>query len=473
MILEGMKEQIKEVKSLFASLPELPKADLLPQIRIEKSEKLDAIIVLDDDPTGTQTVYEVPVLTSWTTEIIKKEFARGTPLFYILTNSRSLEVKAAEQLTLEIGQNIRRAAAKNSTRFWVISRSDSTLRGHYPQEVNTLVDRLNLTDFVTFLVPAFFEGGRYTVNNVHYVQQGEQLIPAAQTAYGADKVFGYQHSDLKKWVAEKTEGKVTEEQVVSLTINDLRTKEIVQLVAQINSFNHGSTCIVNAANYGDLHRFSLALLQSKVQPVLRTAASVVRALNGMEERPLLIGRQLKNKLTNGGLIVVGSYVPTSSSQLKFLLENEASVYPLEVEVQQIIDSPKTAKPWIEWATQIDELIAKGQTVVVYTSRSVIKGLTAKENQMMGQRISHAITQIVANLTVQPRYLLSKGGITSSDIATKGLGIQRAMVVGQIIKGVPVWQLGEETKFPNSYQIIFPGNVGTERSLLEVVQKMRV
>ena len=76
------------------------------------------------------------------------------------------------------------------------------------------------------------------------------------------------------------------------------------------------------------------------------------------------------------------------------------------------------------------------------------------------------------LEVRPRYLIAKGGITSSDLATKGLGVKRARVLGQILPGVPVWELGPETKFPGLPYVVFPGNVGGPEALQDAVQKLK-
>jgi uncharacterized protein YgbK (DUF1537 family) len=80
--------------------------------------------------------------------------------------------------------------------------------------------------------------------------------------------------------------------------------------------------------------------------------------------------------------------------------------------------------------------------------------------------------VVRALTIRPRYLVAKGGITSSDIATQGLGVRRALVLGQILPGVPVWQLGPETRHPALVYIVFPGNVGGPQALAEIVTTLR-
>jgi uncharacterized protein YgbK (DUF1537 family) len=67
-------------------------------------------------------------------------------------------------------------------------------------------------------------------------------------------------------------------------------------------------------------------------------------------------------------------------------------------------------------------------------------------------------------------LIAKGGITSSDIATKSLKVKLAMVAGSILPGVPVWKLGEESLFPGMHYVIFPGNVGGDDALSLAVAK---
>jgi uncharacterized protein YgbK (DUF1537 family) len=78
---------------------------------------------------------------------------------------------------------------------------------------------------------------------------------------------------------------------------------------------------------------------------------------------------------------------------------------------------------------------------------------------------------VESITTRPRYILAKGGITSSDVATLGLHVKRAMVLGQTLPGVPVWHLGTESRFPGLVYIVFPGNVGDENSLVEIYQSL--
>lgn len=468
-----MSESIQAKSTLFEALPPISRSRVYNNVVSSNSRKLDAIIVLDDDPTGTQTVHGVPVLTDWNQEVLVKEFENETPLFYILTNSRSLTEQEAVKLTLEIGSQIKAAAQKNNTKYWVISRSDSTLRGHYPAEIEALQESLDLQDPIQFVIPAFFEGGRYTINNVHYVEQGNQMVPAAQTIYAKDHVFGYQASNLVDWILEKAAGKVTKAQITTIDLSTLRNSAIENLTAKINTLSPNTICIVNAAAYEDLHVFSAAVLRSAIRPIFRTAASFVASIAGLAPNPLLIQKDLIQDQQNGGLLIVGSYVDTTTRQLQYLLKSHPNLSQIELDIPEILQLEKTEVFTAAIAQQIDQAIRAGHSTILYTSRNLVSADTALKKQNIGKKVSKVVTDIISQIQVQPSFLLTKGGITSSDIATKGLGIKRAMVLGQVIKGVPVWKLGPETKFPNSIQIIFPGNVGQDTSLADIVNKLSV
>ncbi|MEM8528356.1 MAG: four-carbon acid sugar kinase family protein [Bacteroidota bacterium] len=458
---------------ILDQLPTEPSQNLSDKIQVATQQKNDHIIVLDDDPTGTQTVQNFPVLTTWSVEVLQKEMEIGSSIFYILTNSRALPQAEADELAKEIGRNIKTVSKRLHKKCMVISRSDSTLRGHYPSEVESLKTALGQIDTINILIPAFFEGGRYTINDIHYVKQDEQLIPAAQTPYAQDKSFGYQHSDLKDWVEEKTEGKVKSSEVISFSIEELRTKSIELLVEKLNQCPPNSTCIVNAADYIDLEVFALALMSSKVQVICRTAASFVAAIAGTHSRDLLQKEDLiePENQQNGGLIVVGSYVPKTTQQLSHLQAN-TNINSIELDVQKILEAAQnnsTSTLLQIYATQVNKTFQSGSDLVVYTSRKLIATDTQAQNLNIGKTISSFLTNLVSQLEVRPKYLIAKGGITSSDVATESLQVKRAMVKGQVLPGVPVWSLGAESKFPDLSYIIFPGNVGEEDAITKVVQ----
>ncbi|MEO0338286.1 MAG: four-carbon acid sugar kinase family protein [Bacteroidota bacterium] len=467
-----MAISIQQKNTLLGSLPSIDATISTIYPAALKEKKADTIIVLDDDPTGTQTVHGVPVLTDWSKESILREFEQNTPLFYILTNSRSLTQEDTIQLTRKIGQHIKSAAIQTDTQYWIISRSDSTLRGHYPTEIEALEFCLPLEKSVQFLIPAFFEGGRYTINDIHYVEQEDHFIPAAQTIYAKDHVFGYQSSDLKDWILEKSRGKVSKEQISSISIQMLRTTSVESLTQQLDDLAPNSICIINAADYADLHTFSAALCKSSIQPVFRTAASFVASIAGIDSLPLLGRKDILRDSKNGGLIIVGSYVDTTTRQLQYLLKEKPGLAAFEIDIPTVLKMHNLNLFIEQLIGQIEQSLLAGQSAVLFTSRKLVSAVTEQEKQQIAQKVSSILTAVVQGIRVHPSFLLSKGGITSSDIATKGLGIKRAIVLGQVLKGVPVWKLGPETKFPGSVQIIFPGNVGQDTSLVTIVDNLQ-
>jgi uncharacterized protein YgbK (DUF1537 family) len=175
--------------------------------------------------------------------------------------------------------------------------------------------------------------------------------------------------------------------------------------------------------------------------------------------------------SGGGLIVVGSYVPRTTSQVKALLA-QPEVKSVEIRVAALLDDNSQQNEIERIVQTADEALQQNKDVMVYTSRQLVTGANAEESLSIGQRVSESLVAIVRSIATRPRYLLAKGGITASDIAAKGLGIKRAMVTGQILPGVPLWQLGPESRYPGMPYIVFPGNVGGPEALVETVAKLQ-
>ncbi|MUH38207.1 hypothetical protein D9O36_20355 [Zobellia amurskyensis] len=440
------------------------------EIREELAKNPKSIVVLDDDPTGTQTVHDVPVITEWTEEILENELL-ASPIFFILTNSRSLQVDEADALGELIGLRLQKLANKHQKKLLVISRSDSTLRGHYPNEVDALAKGMGLNKIKHILAPAFFEGGRYTYDDVHYVKEGNEFVPAAKTPFAQDNTFGYSTSNLKDWIVEKSEGRVNKSQIASVSVQTLRntsSEEIKSIIEQPETTH----IIANATCYADLQAMALAILKSDGTLVFRTAASFVNAISGIAVKSCLIKDEiLKNPSSNGALVVIGSYVPKTTAQLAYLKERSNAFF-LELDVTHISNIEVFCNELVQLVQKANDYLKTGEDVVVFTSRKVIKGATKKESLEIVNRVSNALISIVKKVRVRPKYILAKGGITSSDVATKGLNVRRANVMGQVLKGVPVWQLGNEAKFPGMPYIVFPGNVGDETALHELISLLK-
>ena len=453
---------------VFAALPPPYAGDLKPRIReLLAARPQHKLVVLDDDPTGTQTVHDVPVLTTWDTAALQAEFAQPGPCFYILTNSRSLVAENARTLNVEIATNLRAAAGGKP--FTVVSRSDSTLRGHFPLETDVLAEELGPFD-ATLIIPYFEAGGRYTIHDVHYVAEGDKLTPAAETPFAKDAVFGYTHSNLREWVEEKTQGRVKAPDVASVSLETIRVGGPQAVCEQLQGLAKGSVCIVNVAALSDMDVFALGLLMAEQNGrrfLLRSAAQIVAARLGLEARPLLGARDLQTGGAGGGLVVVGSHVPKTTEQLAHLLEQTA-IDRIALPVPSLLGDATRAACIADALERIHAWLGANRDVVLYTSRALVAGDDAARNLQIGNSVSAALVEIVQRITVRPRYLIAKGGITSSDVATHGLGLKRGIVAGQILPGVPVWRVGAETRFPGMAYIVFPGNVGGASALTDAV-----
>lgn len=460
-------------QALFDRLPPPWPHALLDAIRARVHACGQRLVVLDDDPTGTQTVHGLPVLTEWPVDALAEELGRS-PVFYVLTNSRALDAPAACALARDIGGSLREASRRTGRPFAVASRSDSTLRGHFPSEVDALAEAIDGAEArraCYVLTPYFAEGGRFTIDDVHYVLQGDTLVPAAQTEFARDKVFGYRSSHLGAWVEEKTGGRVKAADVVSVTLDDLRRGGPAAVARKLAGAPDGGAVIVNSAVDRDMEVFVAGLLEAEAKGqrfLYRTAASFVRVRGGIPPKALLTAEETRGEGHAGGLVVVGSYVAKTSEQLAAAL-NVPGVHAVELDVDALLAEPAPGAEAARAGAEVSRRLGAGEDVVLYTSRTLRTGATAAETLAIGQRVSHALCAIVQGLVTRPRFLIAKGGITSSDVATRGLGVRRAMVLGQLLPGVPVWELGAESRFPGMRYVVFPGNVGGPDSVAEAIR----
>jgi uncharacterized protein YgbK (DUF1537 family) len=469
-----MSEKPLHKAELFAALPAEWPDDLRPAIQRQLAARPHTVVVLDDDPTGTQTVHGIPVLTEWSAKALAAELSNDLPAFYVLTNTRSMPLDEAAAINTTVGENLRTAARRAGRSFVVVSRSDSTLRGHFPGEVTALADALGGEFDAWLLVPFFLEGGRLTIDDVHYVASGEQLVPAGATEFARDRAFGYQASNLRMWVAEKTGGSVLPEAVATISLEDIRRGGPAQVAERLADLRSGRICVVNAVSMRDLEVVVAALLEAEAHGkrfLYRTAASFAQVRAGLVPRPLLTREELALPETGGGLVLVGSYVPTTSGQVAALLD-QGGVTALEVDVTGLIDEQRRDSEIARVARLAEEGLQRDEDVLIVTSRTLVAGLSATESLAIGRRVSDGLCAIVRQIERRPRYLVAKGGITSSDLATRGLGVRQALVLGQALPGVPVWRLGAESRYPGLVYVVFPGNVGGPTALAEVVAALR-
>lgn len=438
------------------------------------------LVVLDDDPTGVQTVHDISVYTDWDYESIRQGFLEENNLFYILTNSRGFTQEETTRVHHEIAEVTDRVAKELGRDYLFLSRSDSTLRGHYPLETQLLrADYEKNTGRVIdgeILCPFFKEGGRYTIDNVHYVKYGNELIPANETEFAKDKTFGYTAATLPEYVEEKTQGGCRAADVTCISLEALRAMQIDRIEEQLLGVHDFGRVIVNAVDYADLKVFCVALYRAMAKGrvfMFRTAAALVKVMGGVTDQPLLEREQMTDAGNpNGGIIVIGSHTEKTTRQLE-ALKALPEIDFIELNATLVRDEAAFEQEVERCLLEEETGIRAGRTVCCYTTRALITADTGdREDELrLSVKISDAVQSLVGRLKVTPRFVIAKGGITSSDIGKKALGVKRANVLGQIEPGIPVWQTGAESRFPGIPYVIFPGNVGEDGTLRAAVEKL--
>ena len=432
------------------------------------------IVVLDDDPTGIQTVHGCLLLTRWRKDLLREGFQHQEKFFYVLTNTRAYEPERVRQIVREVVHNTLELNREYGRPLIFVSRSDSTLRSHFPIEIDLIARAVEEEDGVPldaiFMVPAFFEGGRLTVGDIHYVVDGGRRVPAAQTEYARDSVFGYSTSHLPSYIQEKTGGRVVSGAVRTIPLSMLRQDGAASLRAFLRGLSGGGYVVVNAERYGDLERFAgeaLAAVHEGKRFAFQSAASAVKALGGVSDKGLL-GPEVVDRV-GPGLFMVGSHVQRTTNQLTRLLCCDG-VAGVELPVREALQRGESLQDGV--AAEIASLWRKGATPAVYTTREELSFSSREERLRAGQRISAVLSGIVTRLPDAPSYLVAKGGATSHDILVDGLSVEKATVLGQVLPGVPVIAVPRNGRFGGMPYVIFPGNVGDEDALVHVFQKLQ-
>jgi uncharacterized protein YgbK (DUF1537 family) len=407
----------------------------------------------------------------WDVETLRLGLRDDVDIFFVLTNTRALAPEGARQVMVEVCQNLKLAlAAENKTHFLIVSRSDSTLRGHYPLETDIIAQHLGPFD-AHFLIPAFLEGGRITRQSTHYLMVAGTPTPVHQTEFAQDSVFGYSHSYLPDYVAEKTQGRITAAQVERFTLDGLRAGSGQRLLALTG--NH--CAVVDGETQADLDQFALDLLGATAQGkrfLLRSAASILTSLANLGPQPLPPEAMARSK--NGdrpGVVVVGSHVRKTTAQLEQLLQ-EPHTQSIEIEVELLRQDPESFPKLRDWAlTQIYQSFEAGQTPVIYTSRQELTFANTTQRLAFGTQVSQLLMALVQELPPPISYLISKGGITSNDVLSTGLGLRSARLLGQVLPGVSVVRTdADHPRFPHLPVVLFPGNVGDNQALAEVYRR---
>lgn len=431
------------------------------------------IIVLDDDPTGSQTVHSCLLLMQWDIETLRLGLQDESPIFFVLTNTRSLTPEQATQVTREVCQNLKAALAAENIQEWlIVSRSDSTLRGHYPVETDAIATEVGPFD-AHFLTPAFFEGGRITKDSIHYLIVDGVETPVHKTEFARDSVFGYQHSYLPDYVEEKTQGRIKSAQVERFLLADIRagTKQrLMQLTGNC-------CCAVDAENQADLDRFAADILSTASEGkkfLFRSAASLLTSLANLGPQPIPPEDMAKYvRQGKPGAIIVGSHVKKTTQQLANLLP-DYGIMGIEVDVSHLLEDSATQRDTLlaEILEKVEAVNDHGLTPVVYTSRQELVFDSTETRLKFGEAVSALLMDIVRGLPKDIGFLISKGGITSNDVLSTGLALRTARLLGQVLAGCSMVRTpSDHPHFPDLPVVLFPGNVGDAKGLLTVYQRL--
>ena len=433
--------------------------------------------VLDDDPTGSQAVHGVQVVTALEEEAYAAALAGPAATCFVLTNTRSLAEPAAAAVNVRAARGLVSVAERRGTRVQLLSRSDSTLRGHVMAEVAALESVRRATagrgyDGV-LLVPAFLEAGRLTAGDIHWARAGGRLVPVGETEFARDAAFGYRASNLRDFVAEKSGGTIRRDDVASIGLADIRLGGPERVRELLAGARDGRWVVVNATEYSDLEAVAAGvLIAERAGPsfLFRTGPSFVRALAGMDPRAPLRSADIwpaGGPPPGGhGLVVVGSHVGQTSRQLA-ALRARGGIASVELDVPAVVAGREVAA---DTARQVIAALHDGD-VLLYTSRAVATGTDGAGSLAIARTVSAALSRIAGQaLAARPAWIVAKGGITSHDIAQQGLGIRRAEVAGQLFPGV-ISLLRPLDAAPGAIgvpYVVFAGNVGDDETLADVV-----
>nr|WP_306423028.1 four-carbon acid sugar kinase family protein [Paenarthrobacter aurescens] len=498
-----------DVLAAFPAEVQIPAQLVADAVAASSATSPRVLVVLDDDPTGTQSVADLAVLTHWEVADFMWAFThirenRTKPAVYVLTNTRSLDPAEAAARNEEIVRNALAAAAGTGVgpqlRLGFVSRSDSTLRGHYPLEPDVIAATVaaetgEVTDGVV-IVPAFPDAGRVTIGGVHYMRgTGEDagsLTPVAETEFAKDASFGFANSEMAKYVEEKSQGRFPASDVIVLDLNIIRAGASAQdstisakaIADALESATNSTPIVADIVTENDFRALALGLEEAERRGkklLYRVGPPFVRGRIGQEIRAALTSEEAfagNTPSAAGGLIVVGSHVGVTTRQLNDLTAEHSSARTIEIDVEKLIAGTETAGEAEADAyigTVVSDVVdaLRHGDVIVHTSRLLIKTDDAAASLKIARTVSAAVVAVVNRTlkTFPPRFVIAKGGITSSDVAAHGLEIRHAIVRGPMLPGiVSLWEPVDGPAKGIPY-IVFAGNVGDDQSLTQVTRKL--
>jgi uncharacterized protein YgbK (DUF1537 family) len=413
------------------------------------------LIVLDDDPTGTQSATGVEVLLEWDAASLTDSL-RHADSVYVLTNTRAMHEAAAVALLERIRDQRDAAADALGEPVHVVLRGDSTLRGHVFPETTVFAG----TEDVILFVPAFPDGGRTTIDGTHFVRVGDRVMPAHESEYADDPVFPFATAVLTEYVAEKG-GRPA----VHVPLRDIRSMGR-DLLATLVGAAPGTVVVPDAQTDDDIRVIAAAVRtawESGARVVVRSASPLAAELAGVASTGLLPSPLRAEPAPT--LLVCGSHTIGASRQLELVEESfgEAST----VDTARALEDPAAEGERIAHAVELDGAV-HGLALVASDRRRD----GAHNTLDHGERVMTALTTTTERLRRSVDVVVAKGGITSAEIARVGLGARTATVLGQVLPGVSAWRVETPEREEKLY-IVVPGNVGDPSTLVDVLAAVGV
>jgi len=410
------------------------------------------VIVLDDDPTGTQTVADLPIVLSADRETLARAARRRIGPVWVLTNTRAMTEERARLTLGQVARDVR--SAFGQTAFLVL-RGDSTLRGHVLAEIDTL----SSPGSVALFVPAFVEQGRVTIDGIHYATKDGQRVEVASTEYARDPQFSYRSSRLTDWIAERAPGRPA----FGMSATILRGDGARALADLLCDAPDGAVVVPDAETVADLRVIRDGWLKAQRrgrQVVLRCAASLATVVTGAAGRAVTLA-----PVTGPVLVVCASYSSGATEQLAAMAgRDDMASHEFDLAYAQHPDSSGYCRTL---ASAAADSLARRRVVVLSTPRDV------RPDAMTfaaGEAIMDSVVATVRLLRGRFAALVTKGGITSARVARDALSVPIAYVRGQVLPGIPAWELCYP---PGSGigQVIVPGNVGQPSAINQIVNQL--
>lgn len=419
-------------------------------------------VVLDDDPTGVQTLAGVRVLLAWDRVRVRAAL-EGRPAVHLITNSRALEASRARAVVEAAG----RAALAGVSDARLVLRGDSTLRGHLLGEYLAVRDVVAPDRWpVLLLVPALPSAGRVTIGGVHLLERDGARVPVAETEFACDGSFAYTSTRLLDWAEERSEGHFRADLGRETLLDELRRvggAAVARGLTALSAQGVPAVLAVDSETVDDLRLVAdgyRAALDAGVDVIVRCAPAFAGALSGTTA-----ATPASLPPADRVLVVCGSYVDQTTRQLERLLAARPEAL-VEADVRALAGREPAAE--VErLAEQTSQRLADDGVAVLATPRARPDGTASLE---AGERIARGLAGTVARIRPRPPVVVAKGGITAAVVLREGIGSDAADVLGPVAPGVSRWAARWSDGDPVDYLVV-PGNVGDAELLARLVRAL--